>query len=157
MQDINDIIWPKNHLNFSFGFMIIFGVILFFILFYLLLKHYLTIKQEKIETEKKLIGNQISKKQYFLEKLNNIIEKSDLYNKSEFYSLLNDLLREFLEYKGLISARNMTFKELEKNKSKIDTELFDIIKSTYFEEFKEDESDLDRRKILKDIKSKLEM
>jgi hypothetical protein len=80
-----------------------------------------------------------------------------LYNKSEFYSLLNDLLREFLEYKGLISARNMTFKELEKNKKLIDIELFDIIKATYFEEFREDESDLDRRKILKNIKIKLEM
>ncbi len=157
MQDINDIIWPKIHLNFSFWFLVIFFIILFFILFYLLLKYYISSKEEKIEINKNIIDKQILKKQYFLEKLENIYLKNDLYNKSVFYSLINDLLREFLEYKWLLWSRNMTFKELEKNKSKIDTDLFEIIKNTYFEEFREDESELDRKEVIKKIKNKLEL
>jgi hypothetical protein len=51
----------------------------------------------------------------------------------------------------------MTFKELERNKKHIDSDLFEIIKDTYFEEFKKEDNDLDRKKILNDIKNKLEL
>jgi hypothetical protein len=51
----------------------------------------------------------------------------------------------------------MTFKELEKNKKYIDSLLFDIIKDTYFEEFKKEDNQLDRIIILKEIKSKLDI
>ncbi len=157
MQDINDIIWPKNILNFNFWFIIIFWVILFFIGFFYLLRYYNNLKQLKQQEYEEKQNIEISKKQYFLDKLNLLQINCDSCDKSEFYSLLNDLLREFLEYKGLNFARNMTFKELEKNKSKIDIELFEIIKDTYFEEFRKDQSELDRKKIIKKIKNKLEL
>lgn len=157
MQDINDIIWPKIHLNFSFGFIIIFWIILFFIGFFYLLRYYTNLRQLKQQEYKEKQDNEISKKQYFLDKLNILQKNCDSYNKSEFFALLNDLLREFLEYKGLLWSRNMTFKELEKNKKHIDTDLFEIIKNTYFEEFREDESELDRKEVIKKIKNKLEL
>jgi len=157
LEDINDINWPKDTVIFSFWFLVIFFVILFFIGFYYLLIYYNNLKTEVLEESKLIESKKISKNQYFLEKLESIAWKSDLYNKSEFYSLINDLLREFLEYKWLVFARNMTLKELEKNKKLIDVELFDIIKSTYFEEFKKDDNELDRKKILKNIKNKLEI
>ncbi|NDK08886.1 hypothetical protein EOM39_06625 [Candidatus Gracilibacteria bacterium] len=157
LEDINDINGPKNTTNFSFGFIIIFFVILFFIGFYYLFRYYNNLKREACEESELIESTKISKNQYFLDKLNDLKDKSETYNKSEFFSLLNDLLREFLEFKGLIGARNMTFKELERNKKLIDSELFAIIKDTYFEEFKKDDSELDRTKILKEIKNKLHL
>ncbi len=157
INDINDIKWPKNTGDFSYSFLIIFFILLFFIWFYYLLRYYNNLKlQEQKNFEEKEKEN-VSKNKYFIDKLNLIQKNSDKYSKSEFFALINDFLREFLEYNGLIWARNMTFKELEKNKNIIDTELFDIIKDTYFEEFKKEDSDLDRKKILKEIKNKLEL
>lgn len=157
LEDINDINWPKNTTNLSFWFIIIFFVILFFIGFYYLFKYYNNLKREACEESELIESIKISKNQYFLDKLNDLKDKSETYNKSEFFSLVNDLLREFLEFKWLIGARNMTFKELERNKKLIDSELFTIIKDTYFEEFKKDDSDLDRNKILKELKTKLHL
>lgn len=157
INDINDINWPKNTGNFNYWFIIIFFALLFLIGFYYLLRYYNNLKQQKQKDYKEKENENISKNKYFLDKLNLIQKNSDSYNKSEFFSLLNDFLREFLEFKWLIWARNMTFKELERNKKHIDSDLFEIIKDTYFEEFKKEDNDLDRKKILNDIKNKLEL
>lgn len=157
MEDINDIAWPKNTFNFSFLFIIVFFLILFFVWFFYLLRYYFSFRETEFKKEKISENENISKNNYFLNKLNSLQKKSDIYSKSEFFSLLNDLLREYLEHNGIVFARNMTLKELEQNKKNINPDLFEIIKDTYFEEFRKNDSDLDRKLLLKKIKSKLEV
>lgn len=156
MQDINDIKWPKNFFNFSFWFILIFLVCLFFIWFYYLIKYYLLWKEEESKT-KKVVQKIETKENYFIEKINKIEKNIDLYDKSEFLALVNDLLREFLEYKWLKYARNMTFKELELHKNMIEKEFFKILQETYFEEFRDNSNDweIDRKGILKEVRKQL--
>lgn len=157
INDINDIKWPKNTFKFSFWFLWIFIGVLFFTGFYYLLRYYFDLKEKEAKNKVNADNEIISKNKYFLDKLEKLWADSDSYNKSEFYSLINDFLREFLEFKWLSYARNMTFKELERNKKLIDKDLFEIIKDTYFEEFKKDDSDMDRKMLLKNIKNKLDL
>nr|MDD3720459.1 BatD family protein [Candidatus Gracilibacteria bacterium] len=154
MKDINDIKGPKSFFNFSFWFIPIFLVFLFFIGFYYLLKYYFMGKEEKNMNKEVEIKREKSKTDYFKDKLKHIEKNIETYDKSEFFALINDFLREFLEYKGLNHARNMTFKELESHKNLIDLDLFRIIKDTYFYEFmeEEDEGKIDKKEILSEIK-----
>lgn len=154
MKDINDIKWPKSFFNFSFWFIPIFLVFLFFIGFYYLLKYYFMWKEEKNMNKEVEIKREKSKTDYFKDKLKHIEKNIETYDKSEFFALINDFLREFLEYKWLNHARNMTFKELESHKNLIDLDLFRIIKDTYFYEFMEEEDEwkIDKKEILSEIK-----
>jgi len=157
INDINDINWPKNTGNFSYFFIIIFFILLFFIGFYYLLNYYNNLKQQKEKDLEEKENENVSKNKYFIDKLNLLQKNCDSYSKSEFFALINDFQREFLEFKWLKWAKNMTFKELEKNKKIIDLDLFEIIKDTYFEEFKKEDNELDRIKILNDLKNKLDL
>ncbi len=148
---LHDIKWPKSYFSFSFWFILTFLVFLFFTWYHYLIKYYISWKDdvvvEKIKEEKPK-----DKKDYFLDKLNLIEEKADIYDKSEFFGLVNDFLRELLEYKWLVWAYKMTFKELDKHREKIDSKLFKIIENTYFEEFRETESITDRKEIIDEIR-----
>lgn len=155
IDDINDIKRPKNTFKLSYWFLLVFLGILFFIGFYYLLRYYFDLKEKEAKNKINADNEIISKNKYFLDKLDKLRVDSDSYNKSEFYSLINDFLREFLEFKGLSYARNMTFKELERSKKLIDKDLFEIIKDTYFEEFKKEDSDINRIEIIDKIKSKI--
>ncbi|MDD3303148.1 MAG: BatD family protein [Candidatus Gracilibacteria bacterium] len=154
ITDINDIIGQKEPSN-GFGFLWIILAIIFFGAFYYITKYYLDFKDDKKITLPKLkkekeIVKEPSKTDYFLEKLEIIKRNSNLYNKSEFFSNVNDLLREILEYKGLKQARNMTLQELKK--ADFDKKIIKLIEKTYFEEFKKEEIDINRLDIIDEIK-----
>lgn len=152
MTDIHDIKWPKNYFNFSFWFIVVFLVFLFFIWYHYILKYYISWKDnEKINKEK--IDEPVDKNTYFLNKLSLIEKETINSSKSDFFSLLNDYLREFIEYKWINGASKMTFKELEKHKLYLDKDLFNLLKNTYYEEFRENESFwFDRKELIKNIK-----
>lgn len=154
ITDINDIIWQKEPSNW-FWFLWIILAIIFFWAFYYITKYYLDFKDDKKITLPKLkkekeIVKEPSKTDYFLEKLEMIKRNSNLYNKSEFFSNVNDLLREILEYKWLKQARNMTLQELKK--ADFDKKIIKLIEKTYFEEFKKEEIDINRLDIIDEIK-----
>lgn len=146
IKDLNDITWPKLFLIFSFWFFfLIFPLILLIFIFFLFKSILISVKNRKVE---KIIKVDIQKieKNPFLQKLEKIEKNLNKYNKSEFFSSINDLLREYIEFSWLEWARNMTYSELEKSKSKIEIELLKLIKTLYFEEFREnDDLKIDRK------------
>lgn len=155
IDDLHDIEWSKSKFDFDFWFLIAFLIILFFFGFYYTYRYFTKLNEQKIKEEEDKETDYHNKNNYFLEKLKTIEKNKDKYKKWEFFALVNDFLREFLEFKWLNNARNMTFKELEKNKDKINIDLFEIIKTTYFQEFKKDEEDIDRKDLIKRIKNLL--
>jgi hypothetical protein len=67
-----------------------------------LLKYYNNLKQLEQKNYEEKENNKVSINQYFLDKLKKLQKNCEIYNKSEFFALLNDFLREFLEFKGLV-------------------------------------------------------
>jgi len=153
ITDVNEILWQKDTSWFSILWLVL--AIIFFWAFYYITKYYLDFKDDKKITLPKLkkekeIVKEVTKTDYFLEKLAMIRKNHNLYNKSEFFSNINDLLREFLEYKWLNQARNMTLQELKK--ADFDKKIIKLIEKTYFEEFKKEEVDINRLDIIDEIK-----
>lgn len=153
LTDINDNVWQKDF-NFNFYFWI-FILIWFFVLFYFLLKYYFSLNESKKEFVVKENFVEISKKEYFLEKLNQIKNDKEKLDKWSFLNKTNDLIREILEYLWVQNATKKTFKELEKN-PKTDKKLLEILKETYFEQFKDKELELDKDEILENLKKILD-
>ncbi len=149
MTDINDNIWQKDfNFNLYFWFFLILG---FFLLFYYLLKHYFSLNETKKEEiiQEKIV--EVSKKDYFLDKLKSIKKEKETLNKWDFLAKINDLIREIFEHIWVSNARTKTLKEISKN-TKTDENLLKILKETYFEQFKNKDLDLDKDEILEKLK-----
>ncbi len=113
-------------------------IILFFIIFYFLLKHFL--KQEEKEEELKVEIKEIDGKEVLKSKLNRVKEKVNDLSKTNFYSILNTLFREYFEYLWIEKASKMTYDELKDTTLK-DKEIFKLFEKSYFKEFDNSEDD----------------
>ncbi len=130
--------------NFEFSSLFILMIlVLFFIVFFRLLKKYLdTKKQGSKESSKKHIPSPREKLREYFENL----EKQSLkFEKQEFYKQLNIGIREIFIYENPHISRSKTLSELRHTKELTQHTLFSVFESTYFKEFSQDESDNTQR------------
>ena len=138
ISQINDIQPPSNSFALSRYFLWFLGLLLFVWVFYSVLEKFLS--REKKPREKQLLKPTVvvDRKKYFVEALKKLQKEIPKLERSQFFSNLNRLQREYLEYLWVEGARKKTIAELKKWWVSATTLAIWVLEKSYFSEFRQD-------------------